>query len=941
MTPEQIDRVFGRGRLKMVTGEHVEVYREAVAPGERRRYTKRFLDTREGDFGQWTEREWRILARLIGHGITCVPEVVQFDRGRVGGMRIVQTYDAGVTVDQWATVLPMIREDRIYRHVFEDCAHWWALAHHCLLALQEIHRLELVHLDIKGDNVCIPYAPASFDPDSPDPSLKPVFAQFALIDFAFALVSKESLTTPLPIGWQREYDYQSPRLLAALEKGREGDLQATRELDWRCDMYSLAAMLKRYLPDGALDTRGARGGWTSPRYDSAKALILRIREAHDTDSPARRPHAELIETTAAALNEADLARSLERGWSLARELTVSATSPSPLTPVTRVAPVTRIATPAQVMRSGRTAVTVVAPVSGTPEAQLATMARANPPAPKARPRGGRLTVAMLTVAALAIVVGALWAERTGTPPSLEGIAAPLRAAFERASDSTGASLRGEEVPRVAAAETATSPAAAAAAAGRDAAVLPAATARREAAKESIVATGPPTAVPSSVGHPASANATPHPAPLAEPRSSSSDAHAPIRATEPYRTPLARSPAPASSRANPRIASSTAPPAATTPAPRSHAAWASLQPPAWITSRNRSPGNPPGYKEPDTQIAATTESPAKESTPSAEQEKPAAAPAAALAADSPHSGAGVAAPLPGTPAKDAKSGAPRATSQGWFASRSVAPVEDRSVNLAQASAPAPEVRNAPVAEVPRPDDPRAQAQRLVADTVPGIARQGELEISRVLVIAASAYKPAQDRTLADAARMARIRDDAVLQPLKATAPDEARRLHDRARSLQGRGRIPEALDMELRAFNANPRDPEITGQLAVLYLKATPSRPDTARELALMALTARSSQYGTTRLEDWQIFAVASALAGRETDARNALFVTLALSSNVERTCVAAWNAVASYGPRLHSPVDALLYRVHMRGHSVDSPWCAYPPDWTSPPRLAGELAFGH
>ena len=108
MTPEQIDHVFGRGRLKMVTGEHVEVFREAVAPGERRRYTKRFLNTREGDFGQWTEREWRILARLIGHGIACVPDVVQFDRGRLGGMQLVQTYDAGVTVDQWATLLPVI-----------------------------------------------------------------------------------------------------------------------------------------------------------------------------------------------------------------------------------------------------------------------------------------------------------------------------------------------------------------------------------------------------------------------------------------------------------------------------------------------------------------------------------------------------------------------------------------------------------------------------------------------------------------------------------------------------------------------------------------------------------------------------------------------------------------------------------------------------------------
>ena len=63
MTPDHLDRVFGRGRLKMVTGEHVEVFREAVAAGERRRYTKRFLKTRQGDFGQWTEREWRVRPR--------------------------------------------------------------------------------------------------------------------------------------------------------------------------------------------------------------------------------------------------------------------------------------------------------------------------------------------------------------------------------------------------------------------------------------------------------------------------------------------------------------------------------------------------------------------------------------------------------------------------------------------------------------------------------------------------------------------------------------------------------------------------------------------------------------------------------------------------------------------------------------------------------------
>ena len=150
MTPADIDRVFGRSRLKMVTGEHVEVFREQAAPGERRRYTKRFLCTTDGDFRHWTEREWRILARLVGHRIGPVPDVVQFDRGATGRSALVQTYDAGVTVDHWATLLPVARDGRVLRHVFEDCAHWWALATHCLIALDAIHELKLVHLDLKA-----------------------------------------------------------------------------------------------------------------------------------------------------------------------------------------------------------------------------------------------------------------------------------------------------------------------------------------------------------------------------------------------------------------------------------------------------------------------------------------------------------------------------------------------------------------------------------------------------------------------------------------------------------------------------------------------------------------------------------------------------------------------------------------------------------------------
>jgi hypothetical protein len=294
-----------------------------------------------------------------------------------------------------------------------------------------------------------------------------------------------------------------------------------------------------------------------------------------------------------------------------------------------------------------------------------------------------------------------------------------------------------------------------------------------------------------------------------------------------------------------------------------------------------------------------------------------------------------------PSEDRPSQRNAASGRSLFASRSAAPVEDRSANLSIALAPATLAAEAlpPHAVAPaderRTDDAAMQAHRVLAETAP----RGEAEVSRVLLIAASAYRPTQDKALADAARATRIRDDALLPSVRAGASVEARRLHNQARAAFASGRnAREALDLQLRAFSANPRDPEIAGYLAVLYLKTTPPQPDLARQAALMALTARSSQFATTRMEDWQTFAVASALAGRDADAKNALFVTLALSNNVERTCVAGWNALASYGDLMRGPLDAMLYRVYMRGHSVDSPWCAYPPDFSAPPRLAGELA---
>jgi hypothetical protein len=190
-------------------------------------------------------------------------------------------------------------------------------------------------------------------------------------------------------------------------------------------------------------------------------------------------------------------------------------------------------------------------------------------------------------------------------------------------------------------------------------------------------------------------------------------------------------------------------------------------------------------------------------------------------------------------------------------------------------------------------------------------------------------------VADAARLAWRRDDA-LAVVRPTSPGEARRLNDRARAALASRRLPEAFDLKLQAFGANPRDAEIASELALLYLKASPPDPDTARQLALFALATRGPQLRPTWLEAWHTLAVANALGGRETDARNALFVTLALSDDVERTCVAALHAFANYGERMRMPVEAMLYRLHAQGRSDAFPGCAWPPP--PPPRLIGRAA---
>jgi hypothetical protein len=80
---------------------------------------------------------------------------------------------------------------------------------------------------------------------------------------------------------------------------------------------------------------------------------------------------------------------------------------------------------------------------------------------------------------------------------------------------------------------------------------------------------------------------------------------------------------------------------------------------------------------------------------------------------------------------------------------------------------------------------------------------------------------------------------------------ARELYESARAAFAAGRTSEAIEIDLKAFAANPRDPDVAGFLAFMHLRTQPLRAETARQLALLALcrtadrsAGRASRTGT-------------------------------------------------------------------------------------------------
>ncbi|HEY2188728.1 MAG TPA: hypothetical protein VGH48_09215 [Caldimonas sp.] len=895
MTPAEIDRVFGRGRLRMTTAEHVEVYREEARGDEERRYTKRFLATASGDFRAWTEREWRLLDRLGTRGDAAVAKAVRFFPADESGMARLQTRDAGATVDQWAALVPLQRAAPVLPYVFGDCANWWALARQCLIALDPLHALGFVHLDFKADNVCIPWKPAQAARPAPGQPLAPDFDALALIDVAFSLLPGIDLPGPLPLAREPGYEYQSPRLLDALAEGRRGNLAPTIELDWRCDLFSVAAMLWRYLPE--LDD-AAGTGWTSQRHASATSFVRQLLHVHAEPLPAARPHRALIGQAALHLAEPQLAAALQLGSAFDPERTWPHGAEA--MPLTRVVPTgsaagaaaaTRSARAARAARAERREPMVAEPIDST-RVPLVDVPLDTPfDGPLDRTLDLPLDVSLDALVAEAMatpIVGpgvaptapatpsALTAAICGSAPAAEAAPMPPRKAIAApiaAAPATAEAQLTPPTPTLAPAGTAAPPA-----------LVSAPSAAPTIA--SVHATTAAISAAASAATQATATQTPAPKPPlrvvpAAPAGEAAPRQPPAGAGLPLRPPSTPVPILAAAGVGALLVAL--------------AAWWALDGRAMFDRMAQRSAAPAASAS----LGVSTTPATSTAPPSAGEDSAAAPPALAPATE--------AAAEPDTAPTFAST--PTVAASTAEAASAVAATPAEAASAVAAATPAE--ASASRADAGPPAAPAGEFESIAADwmntLVPRIAKSAERQLAPAL--GAAARSPELRRRSEIRAAVEKARASTAAAPGVAVRADKASTLNEAARVAYWRdNNVAEAVRLQTQAFGANPIDAEVAGNLAALRLKETPPQAEAARQLALHALTLKDERFPTGRIDDWTTLAIANGLTGRDKDARNAWFVSMALTSDPQHQCNAAVRAQATYGDRLRPSVQPMLQR---------------------------------
>jgi hypothetical protein len=146
-----------------------------------------------------------------------------------------------------------------------------------------------------------------------------------------------------------------------------------------------------------------------------------------------------------------------------------------------------------------------------------------------------------------------------------------------------------------------------------------------------------------------------------------------------------------------------------------------------------------------------------------------------------------------------------------------------------------------------------------------------------------------------------------------------------KSLKSQGDPQESFGLQQQAFEADPLDSEVAGNLAIFALRA--NQDEQARAMSIYALSLPRQTGKTGRTADWATLAASYAVLGDQQKAREALYVTLAIAADVSKRCSSAVYSVRNtYTAALKEATEAMFERIKERSLS-SSQECALPISW--------------
>lgn len=242
--------------------QHVQVRFETLSTGAMV-YVKQFKQQATDGSGMpfaeyWPERENSLLTRLQDASAKHAVQVETVSRAE----NIIRTYDAGVSLSNLLRFpVTFAQEPTNSTHPFFSTTEFLKLLRGIIVALDEIHRVNIIHADLNAGNICVKVIE-----DETGQYCHIDYSRIQLIDFAFSLSRELPLKHILPIDTNKA-TYMAPLYLKALAR----DVQAARDRNWQggcknveremhpyMDFFSLGVLAQDLYDRGVRPSNGIR-----------------------------------------------------------------------------------------------------------------------------------------------------------------------------------------------------------------------------------------------------------------------------------------------------------------------------------------------------------------------------------------------------------------------------------------------------------------------------------------------------------------------------------------------------------------------------------------------------------------------------------------------------------------------------------------------------------